>query len=112
MQGIDAVLAGAAASGISVFNASGDTGGRLAVRSAGNDYPKRSHVVIGPASSVSVDGDMELTAKWRAKIAAKTMLNVSGDLNMDAGAGMKCNVASSANVTFGTKSGNCAPKLP
>ena len=84
--------------------------GKLMVHSTGVDTPKRS--VIGSGAEVTVGGDMELTAEGLAKIAAKATVNVGGKLNMDAGTGTKCAVASSATVTFATKSGNCAPELP
>ena len=68
---------------------------------------------IGRDASVTVGGDMELTAIRGAKIADRTVVDVGGNLNMDAAAAVKkCKVSGSATITYATKSGNCAPRLP
>ncbi len=84
--------------------------GSLGVASTGR--AGGSLAIVQAGAEVSVGGDVELVSGNKATIAKDTIVNVLGTLHMEAEALNKCTVMSSATVTFGAKSGSCAPLLP
>ena len=84
-----------------------DVSGTLVLDAAGGG------AIIGRSAQMTTGGDMELTAVNAVKIVAKAVIDAGGNLDMDAAAGVnKCKISGSATITFTTKSGNCAPRLP
>lgn len=84
--------------------------GDLLVESTGS--ASGSLATVNSGSDITVGGAMDLVSGNKAKIGQSTTVDVTGNLNMDAAALNKCTVKGSAVVTFGSKSGVCAPVLP
>ena len=84
--------------------------GDLTVLSTGN--ATGSLAIVKSGANVTVGGAMDLSSGNKATIGQNSTIGVAGNLNMDAAALNVCTVNSSAVVTFGSKSGVCAPLLP
>lgn len=84
--------------------------GHLLVDSTGT--ASGSVAIVRSGAEVSVGNDMSLTSGNRATIGQNATVDVTGNLDMDAASLSQCTVRGSATVSFGSKSGSCAPLLP
>ncbi|MEA3411665.1 MAG: hypothetical protein U9R74_09005, partial [Pseudomonadota bacterium] len=82
----------------------------LTVSSTGNKADSRA--VLRQQSNVQAGEDIHLISGNQAKILEQATVQVGENLEMNARKLKKCTVAPDAEITYDTKSGNCAPALP
>jgi hypothetical protein len=74
--------------------------------------PSKSRAIIDKGANLLVGSDMILDSVFRAVIQNNAVLDVAGNLEMNAKKLNNCVVKKSAAISFGSQSGVCAAKLP
>jgi hypothetical protein len=74
--------------------------------------PSKSRAIIDKGANLLVGSDMILDSVFRAVIQNNAVIDVAGNLEMNAKKLNNCVVKKSAAISFGSQSGVCAAKLP
>ena len=82
----------------------------LIVKATGS--PSKSRAIIDKGANLLVGSDMVLDSAFRAVIQSNAVVDVTGNLQMNAKTLNNCVVKNSATISFGSKTGNCAARLP
>ena len=71
-----------------------------------------SSSVLQYQSQVQAGGALNLKSGGSARIAGRVLVNTPDTLTMNAKNAARCTVAASASISYASKAGNCAGKLP
>lgn len=86
------------------------TSSNVAVNSTGDKV--KSVASIKQAAKVTTTNSLSLSSGNKANVGKNTEVTVTGNFEMSAETLNKCSVSSTAVITLGSKSGNCASLLP
>ena len=82
----------------------------LTVQSTGSTL--KSRAIIDKGANLQVGTEMKFSSGFRAVIQNNAVVDVTGNLEMNAKTLNDCAVKNSTEISFGSKSGICAAKLP
>ncbi|MEE9423722.1 MAG: choice-of-anchor Q domain-containing protein [Methylococcales bacterium] len=82
----------------------------LTIQATGS--PSKSRAIIDKGANLLVGSDMILDSVFRAVIQSNAVVDVAGNLEMNAKKLNNCVVKKSAAISFGSQSGVCAARLP